>query len=126
MTGADMTPFNRFVAILDIALVSVQAHAVDVSFTSGAGLAQSYGNTHTTTVDGLTISASAWSSTARANQFEQAALPLTPGFGLGVYNSQEKAICTAKNFVDAVGKKGGEDLILFSFCSAGNLQSVSM
>src|SRR3569623_2457055 len=108
MTGADMTPFNRFVAILDIALVSVQAHAVDVSFTSGAGLAQSYGNTHTTTVDGLTISASAWSSTARANQFEQAALPLTPGFGLGVCSSQEQAHSTAKHIPDALGNNGAE------------------
>jgi len=121
-----MTLFNRFAALLGIALVSAQAHAVDVSFTSGAGLAQSYGNTYTTTVDGLTISASAWSSTARANQFGQAALTLTPGFGLGVCSSQEKANCTAKNFADALGNKGADDLILFTFSSAVNLQSLSM
>jgi len=126
MTGAHMTRFNRFAALLGVALVSTQAHAVDVSFTSGAGLAQSYGNTYTATTDGLTVSASAWSSTGRANQFAQAALTLTPGVGLGVCSSQEKVGCTAKNFADALGNKGADDLILFTFSSAVTLQSLSM
>src|SRR5574340_1166781 len=121
-----MTPFNRFAAVLGIALVSAQAHAVDVSFLSGAGLAQRYGNRYTATADGLTITASAWSSTGRANRFEQAALTLTPGVGLGVCSSQEKAGCTAGNFADALGNKGADDLILFTFSSAVTLQSLSM
>lgn len=121
-----MTPFNRFAAALGIALISAQAHAVDFSFTSGAGLAQSSGNSYTATVEGLTITASAWSSTARGNRFEQAALTLTPGFGLGVCSSQEKANCTARKFADALDNKGADDLILFSFSSAVNLQSLSM
>ncbi len=124
-----MTPFNRFAALLGIALISGQAHAIDFSFASGAGLTRSFGNAYTATVDDLTVTASAWSNTQRVkkfDQFEQAALTLTPGSGLGVCSSKEKVNCTAKNFADALGNKGADDLILFTFSSAVTLQSLSM
>lgn len=121
-----MTPFNRFAALLGIALISAPAHAIDFSFASGAGLTQSFGNAYTATVDDLTVTASAWSSTGRASQFEQAALTLTPGVGLGVCSGQEKVGCTAKNFADALGNKRADELILFSFSSTVTLASLSM
>ena len=124
-----MTPFNRFAALLGIALISAQAHAIDFSFATGAALTQSFGNSYTATVDDLTITASAWSNTARVkkfDQFEQAALTLTPGIGLGVCDSKEKVNCTAKKFADALGNKSADDLILFSFSSAVTLESLSM
>ncbi len=121
-----MTPFNRFAALLGIALISAQAHAMDFSFASGTGLTQSLGNRYTAMVDGLTVTASAWSGTGRANQFEQAALTLTPGVGLGVCSGQKKAGCTDKNFADALGNKQADELILFSFSSTVTLASLSM
>lgn len=124
-----MTPFNRFAALLGIALISAPAHAIDFSFASGAGLTQSFGNAYTATVDDLTVTASAWSNTQRVkkfDQFEQAALTLTPGSGLGVCSSKEKVNCTAKNFADALGNKQADELILFSFSSTVTLASLSM
>lgn len=124
-----MTPFNRFTALLGIALISTQAYAIEFSFASGTGLTQSFGNAYTATVDDLTVTASAWSNTQRvkkSDQFEQAALTLTPGSGLGVCSSKEKVNCTAKNFADALGNKAADDLILFTFSSAVTLQSLSM
>ncbi len=120
-----MNVFNRFAATLGIALVMTQAQAVDFSFVSNTGLAQAYGNTYTSTMNGLTLSASAWSSTGKGGKFEAAALNVGTS-GMGVCSSKEKVDCTAKNSADALGNKGADDLILFSFSSTVTLQSLSM
>jgi hypothetical protein len=123
-----MIAFNRYSAILGFALASAQAQAVEFSFTLGAG-------TITDPLTGLTITSSAWSSTA-AGQFETAALSFATD-GMGVYNPTENtntANANANpiagsngNTADALGNKGGvNDLILFSFSSKVSLQTLTM
>lgn len=127
-----MNAFNRYAAILGFALASAQAQAVEFSFTSGAAVSPAaFGNTYIATTDGLTLAASAWSDTAwskkaRANLFESAALTVVPGFGMGVCNQDGKLNCTSKNNDDALGNKGADDLVLFSFSSKVSLQSLTM
>lgn len=120
-----MNAFNRFAAILGIALVTAQAQAVDFSLVSNTGLAQAFGNTYTATVDGLTLSASAWSSARQGGTFEAAALNLGT-VGMGVCSSREKANCTAKNSADALGNKSYNELILFSFSSTVELDTLKL
>lgn len=123
-----MTAFNRFSAVLGFALFASQVQAVDFSLVSGSVTPAAYGNTYTATVDGLTLTASAWSDTAQnkqLRQFESAALIIDPGFGMGVCNQVEKLNCMANN-ADALGNKIADELILFSFSSAVSLKTLSM
>jgi hypothetical protein len=124
----DMTTFNQFSAVLGFALFASQVQAVDFSLVSGSVTPPAYGNTYTATVDGLTLTASAWSDTAQNRQhrqFESAALKIDPGFGMGVCNQVEKLNCMANN-ADALGNKVADELILFSFSSAVSLKTLSM
>lgn len=121
-----MTAFNRFTAILGFVLVSSQVQAVEFSLTSGAVAPDAYGNTYSATVNGLTLTASAWSGTGRRNAFETAELEIYPGFGLGVCNRDEGINCTTNNNAHALGNKSADDLILFRFSSAVSLKTLSM
>ena len=121
-----MIAFNRFAAILGLALVSAQAQAVEFSLVSGAVSPEAYGNTYTATVDGLTLTASAWSSTGRRSAFETAELEIYPGFGMGVCNRDEGINCAGANYSHALDNKGADDLILFSFSGAVSLKSLTM
>jgi len=129
-----MTAFNRFATVLGFALISVQAQAVDFSFTSGTVSAAALGNSYTASAGGVTLAASAWSSTGRAGQFQTAALTLTPGAGMGACNRIEGVDCSASNFDGALGNNTdrnnsnttASDLILFSFSSAVNLRSLTL
>jgi hypothetical protein len=124
----NMTDYTPFAAVLGFALFSSQVQAVDFSLVSGAVTPAAYGNTYTATVDGLTLTASAWSDTAQNKQFgqfESAALKIDPGFGMGVCNQVEKLNCMANN-TDALGNKVADELILFSFSSAVSLKTLSM
>ncbi|WP_461577903.1 PEP-CTERM sorting domain-containing protein [Thiobacillus sp.] len=126
-----MKAFKRYAALLGFALVSAQAQAVEFSFTSGAAVPPAaFGNTYSATTDGLTLTASAWSDTAgskktRVKLFESAALTVAPDFGMGVCNQDGKLTCASKNNDDALGNKGADDLILFSFSSTVSLQSLT-
>jgi hypothetical protein len=124
----NMTAFNQFAAVLGFALFAGQVQAVDFSLVSGSVTPTAYGNTYTATVDGLTLTASAWSDTAQNRQFRQfesAALKIDPGFGMGVCNQVEKLNCMANN-ADALGNKIADDLILLSFSSAVSLKALSI
>ncbi|MHB1093276.1 PEP-CTERM sorting domain-containing protein [Thiobacillus sp.] len=115
-----MNAFYRCAALLGIALVTAQAQAVDFSFTPALGtLTQGNGNSYTDTVSGLTITASAWSNANRAGKFQTATLNVANS-GLGV--------CTGLNCTTGVldNSNGGSDMILFSFSSAVNLQSLGL
>ena len=119
-----MTAFNRFATALGFALVSAQAHAIDFSFTSGSVPAAALGNSYTATVGGVTLTASAWGSTGIGKQFATAALTLTSGAGLGVCNSREGVNCTGN--ANALGNTNADDLILFTFSQAVNLQTLTL
>ena len=124
-----MNAFNRYAAIFGFALVSAQANAVDFSFTSGTVSSATVGNSYSSTVGGVTLTASAWSSTAwsrtaRAWQFESSTLTVALN-GMGVCNSGESN-CTTNIFENALGNKSANDLILVTFSQAVNLQSLSL
>jgi hypothetical protein len=125
---ADMSAFNRFATLLGLVLVAAHAQAVDFSFTSGVVSAAAFGNRYTTSVNDVSLTASAWSSAGRANRFATAALTLTPGVGLEVCSSQEGLNCTGSGFADALGNqnKKADDLILFTFSQAFTLQSLTL
>lgn len=120
-----MRNINRSIALLGLALISVQAQAVQFDFLPNAGtLTGGNGNTYTAEVAGLTVTASAWSSVA-GNAFGAGALDLTAD-GMGAYGQDE----TRKNGADSLGNytaKGvnTSDLILFSFSGKVSLQSLS-
>lgn len=121
-----MNAFNRFAAILGLVLVSAQAQAVEFSLVSGAVPPEAYGNTYTTTLNGLTLTASAWSSTGRRSAFETAELEIYQGVGMGVCNRDEGIKCADKNYSHALDNNGADDLILFSFSSAVSLKFLTM
>jgi hypothetical protein len=123
-----MSAFNRFATLLGLVLVAAHAQAVDFSFTSGVVSAAAFGNRYTTSVNDVSLTASAWSSAGRANRFATAALTLTPGVGLEVCSSQEGLNCTGSGFADALGNqnKKADDLILFTFSQAFTLQSLTL
>lgn len=120
-----MTAFNRFAAALGLALFSSQAPAVDFSLVSGS-VTPAYGNAYTATVDGLTLTASAWSTTGRHSAFETAELDIQAGLGLGACNRGESVECATSNTAHALDNKGADDLILFSFSRGVSLKTLSM
>lgn len=121
-----MNAFNRYAAILGLALASAQAQAVEFSLVSGAVTPEAYGNTYSATLDGLTLTASAWSATGRHGAFETAELNIRPGFGMGVCNRDEGIDCSDKNNSQTLDNKSGADLILFSFSGAVSTKSLTM
>jgi len=117
-----MNAFNRFAAILGFALVTAQAQAVDFSFTPAPGtLTQGSGNTYTYTdaVSGLTLTATAWLNANRAEKFQAATLSIAND-GMGICAGFNCATSTLDN------ANGGSGMILFSFSSAVNLQSLNL
>ena len=114
-----MNAFNRYAAILSLALASAQAQAVEFSFTSAG--------TITDPLTDLTITSSAWSNTAAGSQFEAAKLSFDTTNGMGVYNPTENDKSKGQgNTTDALGNNKGVDLVLFSFSSAVSLQSLTI
>lgn len=115
-----MNAFHRCAALLGIALVAAQAQAVDFSFAPASGtLTQGNGNSYSGTVNGLTITATAWSNANKAGKFQTATLNVAND-GLGVCTSVH---CTT-GMLD--NSSGSSDMILFSFSSAVNLQSLGL
>lgn len=115
-----MNAFYRCAALLGIALIAAQAQAVDFSFTPALGtLTQGNGNSYSDTVSGLTVTATAWSNANKPGKFQTAMLSVAND-GLGV--------CTTLHCTTGVldNSSGGSDMILFSFSSAVNLQSLGL
>lgn len=115
-----MHAFYRCAALLGIALVAAQAQAVDFSFTPAFGtLTLGKGNSYSDTVNGLTITATAWSNRNKAEKFRAATLSVASD-GLGVCTNRH---CTTGALDNS---SGGSDMILFGFSSAVSLQSLSL
>ncbi|OGU23396.1 MAG: hypothetical protein A2580_05005 [Hydrogenophilales bacterium RIFOXYD1_FULL_62_11] len=111
--------------LLATALCSTQAAATEFSFVSG-NPADAFGNNYSQTLDGLTTTATAWSTTEKGNRYETAELEIFSGFGLGVCNQDEGLNCSNANNMHALDNKGPNDLILFSFSSAVKLGNLSL
>lgn len=118
--------FNLRSILLATALCSTQAAAAtEFSFVSG-NPADAFGNSYSQTLDGLTTTATAWSTTGKSNRYETAELEIFSGFGIGVCNQDEGLNCSAANTMHALDNKGSTDLILFSFSSAVKLGNLSL
>ncbi|HQT29791.1 MAG TPA: PEP-CTERM sorting domain-containing protein [Thiobacillus sp.] len=110
--------------LLATILYSTQAAAAEFSFVSG-NPADAFGNSYSQTLDGLTTTATAWSTTGKGSRFETAELEIFSGFGMGVCNRDKGLNCSNANTMHALDNKGSTDLVLFSFSSAvtlGNLR----
>lgn len=120
-----MNVVNRFAVILGFALVSAQALAVDFPLPSGTLSSTAVGNTFTAidTATGLTVQASAWSSTATGKKFEAATLTVATD-GMGVCNSAELN-CTPGN-LGSLGNNAASDLIVFRFSGLVSLNSLTL
>jgi hypothetical protein len=127
-----MNTHTRFAVLFGLALASVQAQAVDFSFTSGTFPGQANANAYTASdaATGLSVTATAWADTKafnnRPNEFATAALTFTPGVGLGVCNASEGFKCTPSGFADALGNQAANDLILFTFSQSVRLESLTL
>jgi hypothetical protein len=107
-------------------LPSSQAAGTEFSFTSGNPAPEIFGNSYSLTVDGLTTTATAWSTTGRGNRYETAELEIYSGFGMGVCNRNEGVNCSSSNNMHALDNKDGVDLILFSFSSSVQLNNLTL
>lgn len=113
-------------ALFGVALLSTQAAATEFSFLSGNPVPETFGNNYAQTLDGLTTTASAWSTTGRGNRYETAELEIYGGAGMGVCNRNEGSNCSINNNMHALDNKDGEDLILFRFSSSVRLTSLTL
>jgi hypothetical protein len=113
-------------ALLGAVLLSTQAAATDFSFVSGNPAPETFGNSYAQTLDGLTTTATAWSTTGHDGQFQTAELEIYSGAGMGVCNRNEGSNCSINNNMHALDNKDGEDLILFRFSSSVRLTSLTL
>lgn len=111
--------------LLASALLSTQATATEFSFVSGDP-ADAFGNSYSQTVDGLTVTASAWSTTGHGNRYQTAELEVFSGYGMGVCNRDEGLDCSNFGNMHALDNSGAADLIVFSFSSAVQLRQLSL
>jgi len=113
-------------ALLGAALLSTQAAAVEFSFVSGNPAPEAFGNSYAQTLDGLTATATAWSTTGPGGRYQTAELEIYSGYGMGVCNRSEGVNCSSSGNMHALDNKGGTDLILFRFSSAVHLDNLTL
>lgn len=111
--------------LLATVLFSTQAAATEFTFVSG-NPADAFGNSYSQTLDGLTTTATAWSTTGKGGRYETAELEIFSGFGMGVCNREEGLNCSNANNMHALDNRGSTDLVLFSFSNAVTLGNLSL
>jgi hypothetical protein len=107
-------------------LPATQDAGTEFSFTSGNPAPEIFGNSYSQTVNGLTTTATAWSTTGRGNRYESAELEIYNGFGMGVCNRNEGVNCSSFGNMHTLDNKSGVDLILFRFSQAVQLNSLNL
>jgi MYXO-CTERM domain-containing protein len=118
--------FSLHSVLLATALLSAQtAAATEFSFLSG-NPADAFGNSYSQTVDGLTVTASAWSTTGLGNRYQTAELEIFSGYGMGVCNRDEGLDCSNFDNMHALDNRGADDLIVFSFSKTVQLRQLSL
>lgn len=113
-------------ALLATVLLSTQAAATEFSFVSGNPAPEVFGNSYSQTLDGLTATATAWSTTGKNNSYETAELEIYSGYGMGVCNRDEKINCSSGGNMHALDNKNSVDLILFSFSSSVQFNNLTL
>lgn len=119
-----MTMPHKLIATLSLALLSTQAQAVEFSFLTSAVTPEAFGNSYTATVDALTLTATAWSTTGVRGRFQTAELEIYPDYGMGVCNRSEGVNCSSNYNAHALDNRGADDLILFTFSSSVKLDTL--
>ena len=118
--------FSLRSALLGAALFSAQAAAVEFTFVSGNPAPEAFGNSYTQTLDGLTTTVTAWSTTGRGGRYQTAELEIYTGYGMGVCSRSEGVNCSSSGNMHALDNEGADDLILFRFSSAVQLDSLTL
>lgn len=118
--------FSLRSALLGAALFSAQAAAVEFTFVSGNPAPEAFGNSYAQTLDGLTTTVTAWSTTGRGGRYQTAELEIYAGYGMGVCSRSEGINCSSSGNMHALDNKGADDLILFRFSSAVQLDSLTL
>ena len=118
--------FSLRSALLVAALFSAQAAAVEFTFVSGNPAPEAFGNSYAQTLDGLTTTVTAWSTTGRRGSYQTAELEIYSGYGMGVCSRSEGINCSSSGNMHALDNKGADDLILFRFSSAVQLDSLTL
>jgi len=113
-------------AMLGAALLSTQAVATEFSFVSGNPVPETFGNSYSQTLDGLTTTATAWSTTGQGGRYETAELEIYSGSGMGVCSRTEGVNCSSIGNMHALDNSGSEDLILFSFSKSVQLSNLTL
>ena len=113
-------------ALLGAALFSAQAAAVEFTFVSGNPAPESFGNSYVQTLDGLTTTVTAWSTTGRRGSYQSAELEIYAGYGMGVCSRSEGVNCSNSGNMHALDNQGADDLILFRFSSAVQLDKLTL
>lgn len=119
-----MTMPHKLIATLSLALLSAQVQAVEFSFLNSAVTPETFGNSYTATLDALTLTATAWSTTGIRGRFQTAELEIYPGYGMGVCNRSEGVNCSSNYNAHALDNRGADDLILFTFSSSVQLDTL--
>ena len=118
--------FSLRSALLGAALFSAQAAAVEFTFVSGNPAPEAFGNSYAQTLDGLTTTVTAWSTTGRRGSYQTAELEIYSGYGMGVCSRSEGINCSSSGNMHALDNQGADDLILFRFSSAVQLESLTL
>ena len=111
--------------LLATALLSTQAVAATKFSLISGNPADAFGNSHSQTVGGLTVKASAWSTTAHGNRYQTAELEIFSGYGMGVCNRDEELDCSSSGNMQVLDNSGA-DLILSSLSSSVKLRQLSL
>jgi len=112
--------------LLGLALFSTQAAAVEFSFLSSIPASTAFGNSYTQTLDSLSVTATAWSTTGAKGKYETAALGIYDGWGMGVCNRIEGVSCSDTNMMHTLNNRDADDLILFTFSQRVSLGNLSL
>lgn len=132
-----MNALSTLTVVLSLALPGTQVHAANpgpltpvqgtgFSFLSSPVTPEAYGNSYSATLDGLTLTVTAWSATGKHGSLETAELEIYPGYGMGVCSRSEGVNCSNRGNNHALDNQGADDLILFTFSSAVKLDTLNL
>lgn len=120
-----MNVLSKLATFLSLLILSAQVQAVEFSFLSNRMATSSFGNSYSDTVDGLTLTATAWATTGKRGQLQTAALGMYPGYGIGVCNRSEGRNCSSRQNQHSLDNRGADDMILFTFSSSVQLDALN-
>lgn len=120
-----MNVSSKWATFVGLLILSAQVQAIEFSFLSTPVTQKTFGNTYSSTMDGLTLTATAWSTTGTHEQLQTAHLGVNSGYGMGVCNRSAGQYCSYQGFPNILDNQGADDLILFKFSSSVQLEALN-